>query len=70
MNRKTTQHLIPIKEENDAQDSYRIYPSFKISKEKIHLGYNTLAKNLVNQKTILLDGYIGVDWNEIQHELC
>ena len=50
MNRKTTQHLIPIKEENDAQDSYRIYPSFKISKEKIHLGYNTLAKNLVNQK--------------------
>ena len=35
MNRKTTQHLIPIKKENDAQDSYSIYPSFHISKEKI-----------------------------------
>lgn len=70
MNRKTTQHLIPTKKENDTQNSYRIYPSFNIGKEKIHLGYNTLAENLINEKTLLLDGYIGVNWNEVQHELC
>ena len=35
MNRKTTQHLIPNKKENDAQDTYRIYPSFNMNKEKI-----------------------------------
>ena len=33
MNRKTTQHLIPIKKGNNAQDSYRIYPSFNINKK-------------------------------------
>ena len=37
MNRKTTQHLIPIKKENDAQDSYRIYPSFNISKKNDYI---------------------------------
>ena len=37
INRKTTQHLIPIKKENDAQDSYRIYPSFNISKKNDYI---------------------------------
>ena len=69
MKRKTTQHLIPLKKKDDLQDTYRIYPSFQIDKGKIHIGYETLVKKIANKKIVILDGYIGVGWNEVINEL-
>ncbi len=69
MNRKTTQQLIPLKNDPTKSDTYNLYPSFNIGKGKVHFGYKALAKKLIHEKIILLDGYIGVDWNEVQYEL-
>ena len=69
MNRKTTQHLIPLKKEEDMQNSYRIYPSFHIDNDMIHVGYETLAKKITNERIVILDGYIGVDWSEVKNSL-
>lgn len=69
MNRKTTQQLIPLKKDTTKQDTYNLYPSFHIGKGRVHFGYKTLAKKLVNEKIIIFDGYIGVDWIEVQLEL-
>ena len=70
MNRKTTQQLIPLKKDGTTQDAYSIYPSFHIDKGKIHIGYETLAEKFANEKTVILDGYIGIDWTEIKSNLC
>lgn len=70
MNRKTTQQLIPLKKDGTTQDAHSIYPSFPIDKGKIHIGYETLAEKFANEKTVILDGYIGVDWTEVKSNLC
>ncbi len=69
MNRKTTQHLIPLKKADTKHNTYDIYPSFHLDEDKIHIGYNTLAKKIANEKTVILDGYIGVDWDEVLNQL-
>ena len=65
MNRKTTQDLIPLQKDASKQNTYDIYPSFHIENDKIQIGYNTLAEKIVPEKTVILDGYIGIDWNEV-----
>ena len=69
MNRKTTQHLIPLKKDDIKHHTYDIYPSFHLDEDKIHIGYKTLAKKIANEKTVILDGYIGVDWDEVLNQL-
>ncbi len=65
MKRNTSQYLMPIKKEDPRVDSYDINPSHPIRKGKIEIGYDTLADRISGEKTILLDGYIGVDWSEV-----
>jgi len=65
MLRKTTQFLAPIKKRNIQKNSYSIYPSYSTKEEKIFAGYQSLIGEIYKEKHIILDGYIGVDWNEI-----
>lgn len=63
--RKTTQFLAPVQKDHTVKNSYDIYPSFSTNGEKIYAGYNTLAEEIFEKDCIILDGYIGVDWEEI-----
>lgn len=69
MNRKTTQNLLPLRKDNIRSNTHEIYPSFPVGKRKIYIGYEKLAEELTVHKTVILDGFIGVDWDEIQREL-
>jgi mannose-6-phosphate isomerase class I len=62
--RKTTQYLMPVKF-NDVTDGevYNIYPATKLAGGKIFNGYASLAKWIIDQKTVVIDGFGGVLWN-------
>ncbi|MEC5165461.1 hypothetical protein RCH18_001189 [Flavobacterium sp. PL11] len=70
MERNTKQFLIPEKKNTIANVAYDIYPSHHIAQGKIESGYESLANELISKKIIILDGYIGVDWDEIRHSLA
>ena len=64
MKRKTSQYLMPLKKKEVVNNSYNILPSHQIE-ESIQAGYQSLVTRLSRERTIILDGYIGVDWNEV-----
>jgi len=69
MRRKTSQYLIPVLKNNRNVSSYDIYPSFPIKKNAICVGYATLAKEISKEASVILEGYIGVDWDEVCNSL-
>ncbi|MDO5978247.1 class I mannose-6-phosphate isomerase [Flavivirga spongiicola] len=69
MKRKTSQFLLPIEKPNHDKKSYDIYPAFHVKDGSINVGYKTLADKICNEKVIILDGYIGLDWEEISSSL-
>lgn len=66
--RKTTQPLMPIKlmAGSVPDDEYNLYPIFKMGDDKIFNGYESLAQWIIEQKTVAIDGYEGVLWNEVR----
>lgn len=65
MKRDTSQYLIPVKKGKQDSSSYDINPSHPIAGGKIEIGYCTLADRIAKEKTVTLDGYVGVDWDEV-----
>lgn len=68
-NRKTTQHLIPLNKPETLPGKYDIYPAFSMGPGKILEGFDQLAEVLTGHKSIVVDGYIGVDWPEFTEKL-
>lgn len=68
--RKTTQYLMPNKLDdfNDGE-VYNIYPIAKLDSGKIFNGYNSLAKWIIEQKTVVIEGYSGVLWDITKNAL-
>ena len=65
MKRNTTQYLLPTKKEKSNNRTHDIFPQHEVVDGKIAYGYKTLANRLIDVKTIILDGYIGIDWEEV-----
>jgi mannose-6-phosphate isomerase class I len=66
--RKTSQHLLPqIKP--DYHGGYDIYPSYNIGDNRIFSGFRPLAEAISGKKTVLIDGFSGVLWEEFQQRL-
>jgi mannose-6-phosphate isomerase class I len=68
--RKTTQYLMP-NTLPDAKDGevYNIYPVTTLEPGKIFNGYGSLAKWIIEQKTVVIDGFGGVIWNTTKNAL-
>jgi len=67
--RKTDQYLMPSRKDEAEIQKYDIYPTYKIADGKIFLGYNSLAKALVNEKVLVIDGYVGVFFDDFRKNL-
>lgn len=69
--RKTTQYLMPFKLENNTtpEGTYNIYPNYSLKEGAIFNGYDSLAKWIIEQKVVVIDGYVGVYWDKIQDNL-
>lgn len=69
--RKSSQFLMPnrIDELKNLENEYHVYPAFSIGPGKILNGYDSLASFIIEHKNVVIDGYVGVFWDEIQREL-
>ncbi len=69
--RKTAQFLMPsqVLEPADVKQGYNIYPATALGSGKIFHGYASLADWVHDQKTVLIDGYVGVFWDNIQESI-
>ena len=68
--RKSDQFLMPQKKVNpEVQGKYSLYPATKIEDGKIADGFETLAQEIANKKQIIIDGYIGVFFEDFKEKL-
>jgi mannose-6-phosphate isomerase class I len=69
--RETTQALLPerMAAASTGRDSYNRYPVHPLGNGKINNGYQSLAKWMAAQQTVLIDGYAGVFWSIVQTRL-
>lgn len=69
--RKSDQALMPVKTNNSgaAKGTYNIYPACSLADNVIFNGFYSLAKWILEQKTVVIDGYAGLFWDKIQSNL-
>ncbi|SEB11672.1 class I mannose-6-phosphate isomerase [Pedobacter hartonius] len=69
--RKTAQYLMPsrLPEQPDVTDGYNIYPVFSLGADKIFSGYASLTQWMIGEKNIVIDGYGGVFWDQVQETI-
>jgi len=65
MKRKTDQYIIPVQKKKKIRKTYDILPTHPVIDGTIGLGYEGLALQLAKENMVILDGYIGVDWEEV-----
>ncbi|AMR34545.1 hypothetical protein A0256_13100 [Mucilaginibacter sp. PAMC 26640] len=70
--RKTAQYLMPsqLTVQPDVNEGYNVYPVCSLGANKIFSGYESLTKWIISQKTVVIDGYVGVFWEEIKAQIC
>jgi mannose-6-phosphate isomerase class I len=70
--RKSTQFQMPKKLDGAIapQGVYNIYPFCALGDNRIFNGYASLAAWIIEQKTVIVDGYAGVFWNELKSGLA
>lgn len=66
--RKTTQPLLPVNAVVKTNEAYNVFPSLKTDSE-IFVGFNSLGNAIAKQKTIIIDGYGGVLWDNFRNHL-
>src|SRR5882757_1402300 len=69
--RKSSQFLMPLQLNNYTvnEGEYNIYPVCALGSNKIFNGYGALSQWIIQQKTVVIDGYEGVFYNKIKEEL-
>jgi mannose-6-phosphate isomerase class I len=66
--RKTEQHLMPsqLSDSRLEKEGYNIYPVSHLEENKIFNGYDSFTDWIISQKTVRIDGYAGIFWQEIK----
>lgn len=67
--RKTTQPLLPRQKVPTPAGQYDIYPAFPVGSGKIFSGFDELARRINSCRTVLIDGYGGVFWDDFRAQL-
>jgi mannose-6-phosphate isomerase class I len=69
--RESSQPLLPasLSQEITSKSQYNHIPSHQLGAKKIFSGFDTLVDWIITQKTVVIDGYVGVFYNDIQEEI-
>jgi len=67
--RKTTQAIAPARRVPTPAGQYDIYPAFPLASGTITSGYGALAERIAGHAQVVVDGYGGVLWHNLRHEL-
>ncbi|PVX44474.1 mannose-6-phosphate isomerase class I [Flavobacterium sp. 103] len=66
--RKTTQALLPVNAVVKNNSEYNIFPSFPTNSD-VFVGFDSLANAITQQKTVVIDGFGGVLWENFRNHL-
>lgn len=66
--RKTTQPLLPVNAVVKTGAEYNVFPSFH-SNSEVFVGFDSLANAISKQKTVVVDGFGGVLWEDFRNHL-
>jgi len=66
--RQSGEKILPenVSRLHSSPDGYNLYPVHALGEGKIFDGFATLASWIIEKKTVLIDGYAGVFWSEIE----
>ncbi|WP_346855586.1 class I mannose-6-phosphate isomerase [uncultured Draconibacterium sp.] len=67
--RKSSQFLMPAQKGSERIGDYSLYPTHSLGEEKISLGFEKLAHEFQRHKTVILDGYQGVFFENLREKL-
>ena len=68
--RKSSQPLLPQHIDKSAETKeYQMYPFRSLEQGSIQSGYDSLAEWIAEQKNVMIDGFVGNDWNTIRQHL-
>lgn len=67
--RNSDQYLIPEIKEESPVGMYDLYPSLRLESGKIQSGIKSLVNELKDSKNLIVDGYIGVFYEEFREQL-
>ncbi len=69
--RLSSETILPqnINNRTKIDPGYDIYPYHTLGSGKINNGYESLVSWIIAQKDVVIDGYIGVFWETIQHSI-
>ena len=69
--RESTQFTLPhiINKSNVDPNTYSIFPFQSLGDDKIHNGFESFASWIEKEKTVIIEGYVGVFWERIQNEI-
>ena len=66
--RKSSQYLMPANSDQ-ATEGYDIYPALHLEDNQIFAGFSSLAQKIASGKTVIVDGYIGVFFEQFREQL-
>jgi len=69
--RKSKQAQLPyhVDTTTEIKDGYRLFPFEPLGQGKIQSGYVSLAKWIITQKKVRIDGYEGLNWDHVRTQL-
>lgn len=67
--RKTEQLLMPADKQKEKIGRYALYPTHSVGENKIQKNFESLAAEIQNKKTIIIDGYLGVFYENVKENL-
>jgi mannose-6-phosphate isomerase class I len=67
--RNSSQFLMPASKPNERIGRYGLYPSHSVGENKIFTGFEGLAKEIRLHKTAIIDGYVGVFFENFRKQL-
>ncbi|MBI5009600.1 MAG: class I mannose-6-phosphate isomerase [Bacteroidia bacterium] len=67
--RKTKQYLLPDNKPSVTKGKYDIYPAFSLEQDLISEGFESLATAILKYKSVIIDGYGGVFFDDFREKL-
>jgi len=67
--RNTSQFLMPAKKQKEVKGKYQIYPTHTLEGGKIANGFESLAEEIQKHKTVIIDGFMGVFYENFKNQI-
>ena len=67
--RKSSQFLMPASKQKENIGRYGLYPTYSVGENKVFKGFESFAEEIRHHKTVIIDGYIGVFFENFRNQV-